>query len=112
MSDRGSFVTEYMYCPKCAEKIKEILKRKSVNFRSLDNTDSFGNMTTLIISGYLSSTYSGGEIIEFQYGEHDVIFNKDNAPCHPVRFAVLAEVGQKFFVVNPNGEIEDLDQSA
>ena len=101
MSDRGSFVTEYIYCHECSKKIIQILTSRGVRFETVGETSS-------IIAGFLGSTYSGGELIEFQYGE-ERLFDKDNAPCHPVRFAVLAEQGQRIFIVGKDGSIKDIN---
>jgi hypothetical protein len=89
MSERGSFVTEYIYCAACLKAVKRALRkwRGTVECRQLSGR--------AIIAGFVSESYRGGELALF---EHEIIPAIAAAACHPVRVAVLAEKGEKVFV--------------
>lgn len=88
MSERGSFVTEYVNCPKCFTALKRVL---------LD-TDKFLNSVTIpcwtgegdhpIIAGKVGHSWGGGEIDAI----NDLLDGVEL--CHPVRVAVLCDNGQ------------------
>ena len=111
MSERGSFVTEYMYCHNCFLKMQAVLERHlqfityPVNTRINDSGEEVKEPTS-IIAGKTRGTSSNEVINEFQY----CIFDKDNAPCHPVRFCVIDEDDQKLFIVNADGVVEDMNK--
>lgn len=98
MSERGSFVTQYMYCDKCWARLEKVLCKghKYLDGKSLnDNT---------IIAGRLGSCGPGSDIVMFKYE----LFNKENAPCHPIKIALIPDsMDAEIVVVKPDGDVED-----
>jgi hypothetical protein len=100
MSERGSFVTEYIYCDKCLEKMKLALLGDekylySEQIRGLP-----------IIGGKIGGSYSGEEAIWLEF---EAFENPDTWPCHPVRIAVHSDCGGSYiFVVDKDGTVEIL----
>ena len=97
MSERGSFVTEYIYCPKCFEVAKRVL----LNDPELDAIQ-IGEYP--IIAGKVHATYIGGE------GDHFLIetfgSDDDNTPCHPLRVSVLTDSdGSRLMTFQPDGDV-------
>ena len=90
MSERGSFVSEYIYCDQCTHKINEVLKsffdQKFFNFVKLDKFNIF--------AGKIGGLYQGEELIFFEF---EVIPKIEMVICHDVRFCVLGECGEKIF---------------
>jgi len=104
MSERGSFVTEYIYCPKCLERMRAALLRneKYLCSSSIPSWLS-GDEQLPIIAGKVGGLGRGDEFLEIAFNT----FDESNAPCHPVRIAVLSDTaGWKIFKVNPNGNVE------
>jgi hypothetical protein len=98
MSERGSFVTEFIYCPKCFEKMKTALIQGEKYLDGITFKDS-------IIAGKIGGLGRGDEFILMELE----IFDKTNAPCHPVRIAVLSDTaGSSVYTVNPDGNVEEL----
>lgn len=92
MSERGSFVTEYIYCNKCFEAAKGILLKK----QSL--RDMVAMVGSQILAGKIGGLYSGEELDVFEY---EIMPNLAKVLCHPMRVAVLAESGEQIFTVQP-----------
>ena len=92
MSERGSFVTEYIYCEKCFAKAKKILYRKD---KQLYGTAIKG---LPIIAGKVGGTHSGDELNEFF---NTIIPDIEEIICHNVRIAVIAESGENIFTATP-----------
>jgi len=103
MSDRGSFVTEYMYCDKCFEAMKQVLLDKDADSHHRIKAYLAGPG---IIAGYISNVSPCGELLTMQYN----VFNENNAPCHPVRIAILPEQPEAstILLVSPEGHVEDV----
>ena len=99
MSERGSFVTQYIYCKTCFEAAKNVLLEKN---KFLCSTVISGwpaaSDTLPIIAGKIGGSYAGEELF---------IFETDYGPrlaevlCHPLRVAVIAEQGERMFTVMP-----------
>lgn len=89
MSERGSFVTQYIYCRRCAEAAKEILcdDRKGLCSQSILSWETHPQPTELpIIAGKVGGLYAGEEIDLFR----DVLIPALEAKiCHNVTIAVL-----------------------
>ena len=100
MSERGSFVTQYMYCDKCWGRLEKVLctGHKYLDGKSInDNT---------IIAGRLGSCGPGSDIVMFKYE----LFNKENAPCHPIKVALIPDsMNAEIVVVKPDGDVEDYE---
>ncbi len=100
MSERGSFVTEYIYCPICLNATKLILIRRDKYLCStaLPYLNDFTNLP--IIAGKIGGIYAGEEFITF---ELEIIPLLEEALCHEIKIAVLSESkGGKIFTVIPN----------
>lgn len=107
MSERGSFVTEYVYCPKCFVAAKSVLLERhkylcSITLPSWEKIEDDDGHTLPIIAGKIGGLYPGEELDSINDG-----FRRDLAPllCHPLRIAVLAEQGQAIFTIQP-GHLE------
>lgn len=99
MSERGSFVTEYIYCPECFKVAREILigKRK---YLCSQVVKGWGDIDELpIISGKIGGLSSGEELVTFEY---EINVKLSNLICHSLRIAVLAECGERIFTVHPD----------
>lgn len=97
MSERGSFVTEFIYCPQCFEKMKNVLIRGE---KHLDGITFSNHIVAGRIGGFVGEAFIQ---IEHQ------LFNKSNAPCHTVRIAILTDSeGSKIFVIHPSGSVTEL----
>lgn len=106
MSERGSFVTEYIYCQACLEKLTAVLLRDDKFLTGTVIDGWAGGPDQLpIIAGKIGGLSPGSELVAFEFD----LFNKKNAPCHPVRVAVLPdEGGGRLFVVHPDGYVQTL----
>jgi hypothetical protein len=91
MSERGSFVTEYIYCPKCLEAAKRVLldRDKGLCSQLIQSWDDDPEKPYLpIIAGKLGGSYSGEElhVMECELGPELVPLL-----CHSLRIAVICE---------------------
>lgn len=101
MSQRGAFVTEFMYCGECFEAVRDLLNSPiGVQSCSIAN-DS-------ILTGAVLGSYPGEEVFYFDTEIRDKIEEKI---CHHVQIAVLAE-SQKGVVLDflPKWEISNLSE--
>ncbi|HQR21882.1 MAG TPA: hypothetical protein PKV98_13495 [Burkholderiaceae bacterium] len=105
MSERGSFCTEYIYCPVCLSAAKFVLlgREKYLCSTVLPSWDGEGKYLP-IIAGKIGGLHGGEEIDSFT-GEF--IPQLEGLICHPLRIAVLAESGQEILTANPSGKISD-----
>lgn len=99
MSERGSFVTEYIYCDKCLEAACNVLTGDEKYLMSTQVPHwNKGDKPLPIISGKIGGLYPGEEIDTF---ENEFVPKLEGSICHPLRVAVLAEKGERIFVVTP-----------
>ena len=96
MSERGSFVTENIYCPRCFEAAKKVLLCREMYLCSEVLTHPGGELT--IIAGKVGGLYAGEELHTFEF---ELNAELAKGICHPVRIAVLAESGERIFTVAP-----------
>ena len=100
MSERGSFVTEYIYCDKCLDAAWRILKGDSKYFKSF-LVPGFGYMPSdfPIIAGKIGGFYPGEELHTFEF---EIIPKLEAVLCHPLRIAVIGEApnAHKIFEIN------------
>ena len=100
MSERGSFCTEFIYCPKCLEKMKLAL----IGNEKYLYSEQVREMP--IIAGKVGGSYCGAELVWFELEAFD---NPETWPCHPVRIAVHSDCeGSSILVVNPDGIVNVL----
>jgi hypothetical protein len=96
MSDRGSFITECIYCKKCFKAAKKILLKKSLCACLIKGQNHKPSLP--IIAGRISELYSKGEIDVFKY---EFVPELEKSLCHELRIAVLAEEGEEIFIIKP-----------
>ena len=101
MSERGSFVTQYIHCPKCLEVVKNYLenhidKGKFLHTQQILSWDSKEEYLP-ILAGKIGGRYSGEEINFMQ----EIVWELEELICHPVRIAVIADHGQKIITAKP-----------
>lgn len=91
MSQRGSFVTEYIYCDKCFQAAKGVLLARDKGLCSVVvphwNQEREGPEMP-IIAGKLGHNWSEAHAIEHEIGPELA-----KVICHPIRIAVLREIG-------------------
>ena len=93
MSERGSFVTQFIYCSECLEAVKKVLLSDDKYL------DSSIIKNRPIIGGKIGGSYEGEGLTTF---ELELIPKLEELICHQVRIAVLSDSGgDKIFIVNP-----------
>lgn len=106
MSERGSFVTEYIHCKACLKAVRDVLvdvgRDKFLCSQQIiswcPKESPYHAELLPIVAGKVGSTFAGGEVMVF---EDDYIPQLEKRICHPVRIAVLGEQGQRIFYVEP-----------
>jgi len=96
MSERGSFVTEYIYCQKCLEAAKLALldNEKYLCSQQIKTWEEVGDYLP-IIAGKLGGLYTGEEVKTLI----DTLKQSNQKPCHDVRIAVICDGIPKVFTV-------------
>lgn len=89
MSDRGSFCTEWMYCPECFAAVKPIL---------VDGDNRWTMQGHVVIEGRMIAGFYGAELWWF---EEYVAPELEKVACHKVKIAILAEKGSHIHTVQP-----------
>ena len=95
MSERSSFVTEYVHCDECWNIIKSALL--------VDDPDKYLTAVQVpglpIIAGKIGSSWPMGEVVTLADMFEDM-------PCHPVRIAILHDCGcATICTITPEGII-------
>lgn len=106
MSERGSFVTEYIYCAACFGVVRAALCGDRHKYLCAGPVPTWikGGDPFPIIAGKIGGLYSGEEIHSMQ----NYIREFSRELCHDVRIAVLAESGQEILTAHRGGEPLDL----
>ena len=94
MSERGSFVTEFIYCDECLAAAKKVLVQDHGGMRS--KIISFPDRDIPIIAGEVKGLYSGEELHAFEF---ELIEKLQASLCHDLRITVLAGQGQEIFLI-------------
>jgi hypothetical protein len=94
MSERGSFITEYIYCDKCFDVVKKVLLSRD-KFLCSTVIPSWCEQHLPIVAGKIGGLYAGEELVDM---EMKFIPAMEENICHDVRIAVLAESGERIFV--------------
>lgn len=101
MSERGSFVTEYIGCPKCWAAARQLLLVDTEHdkfFRAFESGPVDGKPLP-IIAGKIGGLYFGEELVDFESHYAPALAA---VICHPLRVAVLSDTGgERFFNVAP-----------
>ena len=96
MSERGSFVTQYIYCTKCYEGVRDLLMRDRGKFLCASLIEGWDASTGIesekylpIIAGKVGGHYAGEEVDAMM----DILETEGiaNAICHTVRISVLPD---------------------
>lgn len=99
MSERGSFVTEYIYCPRCLEAARGVLCGEVDKFWAATQLPGLHRITPLpIIAGRIGGSWPGEELSIFQ---EEIVPALSAVICHDMRIVVLAENGDEVFRVSP-----------
>lgn len=90
MSQRGSFVTQYIYCDKCFQAAKKVLLAANSELCSttIPNWSTDGGPELPIIAGKIGHQWS-----EAHAFEQEILPELDKVICHPLRVAILEEDG-------------------
>ena len=113
MSERGSFVTEYVYCSKCFEVVKSVLLGANKYLCSIVlpfHAEGYGDSgkDLPIVAGKIGGLYAGEELHVMEF---ELIPQLSKGICHKVRIAVLADNGERVFVAAPEkGQIDTSHQ--
>jgi len=95
MSERGSFVTEYIYCDKCLEAAKSVLLGRQSGLCSSVIPSRVEGEALPIIAGKLGGSYQGEELHIME----QLIEDLQSMLCHDMRICVLAENGEQIFTL-------------
>ena len=108
MSERGSFVTEYIYCGACFEATKSVLLSDSKYLKGITIPHWSGSEggEIQIIAGKIGGLYAGEELNTFEFL---LIPQLADQLCHPMRIAVLAEAGERIFTILPAKALDPAD---
>ena len=100
MSERGSFVTEYIHCQKCLEVVKTLLlgKDKHLTGVLIPHWNGLADEFLAIVAGKVGGAGPGDELSVFA---DEIIPQLEINICHPLRIAVIAEQGHQIFEVEP-----------
>ena len=89
MSERGSFITEFIYCDSCLETCRDVLCHKNKHLYGVEIQGAFSGKR--IIAGRIGELYPGGELVRMEF---ELISLLESRLCHSVRIAVLADNGE------------------
>lgn len=104
MSDRGSFVTEYIYCSKCLDVARDVLctSDKYWDGSPVECTTGMNDEKPYpIIAGKVGS--GGGWAEEVYVLEDELMPEMAKRICHPIRIAIIPETenSEKIVTVHP-----------
>ena len=90
MSQRASFVTEYLYCEKCADAVEAVLCSERHKHLCAQRLRGWSEVvaTLPIIAGKVGGLYMGEEYHIFDFNLRDEI---QAAVCHPVTVVILGD---------------------
>lgn len=100
MSERGSFITEYVYCGACALVAAKFFSAYGRHkYWCTQQLDSWIDGERLpVFAGKLGGMYSGAELHDFEDGWGPEL---QAVICHPMRIAVLADGGERIYRLRP-----------
>jgi hypothetical protein len=97
VSERGTWVTEFIYCDRCVEAFRKFLE-DSVCADDESKYWSFRRLGEHAFAGRISGMFPGEELQLFEY---DIVPKLKEMLCHSLRIAVLADGGSEIFTVLP-----------
>ena len=100
MSERGSFVTQYINCKACLAVAKDVLLLPETggDYVSQQLTSAYFDQDIPVIAGRIKGSRSGEEIEIF---EREFVPKLADRICHRIRVAVLADEGERIFTILP-----------
>lgn len=102
MSDRSSFITEFIHCDRCLEAAKRVLMAPNEVLRCAQQLMDVERGTLLpVIVGMTKTTLRGGALIEMDR----LTLELHPLLCHPLRIAVLDEWGQQILIVGNGADL-------
>lgn len=105
MSERSSFVTEYIHCPECAAAVKAAFLVPPRDKWLCANVIKIAPDNEMpIVAGKIGGGYPGEELLDMQTFFKEHICEK---LCHTVHVAMLLDSGTKVFMAfNKDGMVE------
>lgn len=94
MSERGSFVTSFVYCARCLEAVKSALERHGLEWVPVAGAEGRG-----VIAGYIRAFYQGEELHIF---EPIICELMETTRCH-FSIAVVGESASQIFDIKGEG---------
>lgn len=94
MSERGTWVTEHIYCAQCLETFQKFLSERGC-LTDRNKYWSYVKPSAWCFAGRISGLYAGEEIHDWDSMAEDLA----KILCHPLRIAVLAENGEKIYKI-------------
>ena len=101
MSERGSFVTQYVYCHECFKALREVLLKRD-KFLCSSEIPAYWDGNLPIIAGKIGGTAAGDELLTFEFDIADMLKGK---LCHDVCVAVIPECGEPAFITFKAGAV-------
>jgi len=92
VSERGSWVTQYIYCPECVCAVRDAIAAADADSGYAIETISAPQGP--IFGGFISGPGLNGEHITFEVDMREEI---ESRICHPLSVAVLSDGGANLF---------------
>jgi hypothetical protein len=103
MSERGSFVSEYVYCQRCFAVVRDILVDHEKYLKGVVIPSWANDGDLPIVAGKIGGLGTNDEFVmmELELGPQF-----DDRLCHRVRVAVLADSGEsRIFTFGPEADV-------
>lgn len=95
MSERGTWVTEHIYCQQCVDRFQEFLIDSGCGTNG-EKYWSYVKLSPWSFAGRISGLYSGEELHDWDSIAEDL----GKVLCHPVRVAVISDTaGEKIYKI-------------
>jgi hypothetical protein len=103
MSERGTFVTEFIYCRKCLEAVRNCFREQEAGKWFHAEQINMDLHLYPIFAGRIGGGFPGEEVLVF---ETEILPDLEARVCHTVRVVVLPEFGDAatFRAVPKHGE--------
>lgn len=95
MSERGTWITEHIYCKECLHRFQKFLDDTGCIAVAGNKYWSYVKVGEWVFAGKISGLYSGEEIHDWDNMTEDL----QKLLCHPMRIAVLAGDGEKIYKI-------------
>lgn len=96
MSERGSFVTQFIYCDKCFDECRKVFVKNDKYLKGVVIPSWQEGQTLPIIAGKIGGLGPGEELIEMQYTIKPKL---DETLCHKIRISIMPDNGQDTIIV-------------